>query len=94
MAEVKTREGRIFIQLEDLTLFDLAQCTGLSDWNMPRDGINPIRRPSRTKAQAEDLVGYTRATADMPAFTINARFMEVGNFLMALNCEAIAFREG
>jgi hypothetical protein len=88
MAEVKTRMGRIFFQTEELYDYDLTQCTGLTGWNKPRGAITAIRQQSRTRAQAEDMTGYVRASADMAAFTIQARLLEVGNFLINLDCES------
>lgn len=86
--QIQVREGRIFIQLEELVPYELMQCGGLTDWGRPRGAITPIREQSLTKIGEEDVVGYQRASADMAAFTLTSRLKEIGNFLVSLNCEA------
>jgi len=84
---IKVREGRIFAQLEELTLYDLAQCKGLSDWTKPRGAVTPIREQSITTIGQEDIVDYQRASKDMAAFTIQARLADVQNWLFSLECD-------
>lgn len=85
---IKVRDGRIFIQLDELTSYDLMQCGGLSDWNRPRGAITPIREQSLTLIGDEDVVDYQRASRDMAAFTLQSRLRDVANFLVSINCES------
>ena len=78
--------GRIWVQLNELDTYDIAQCTGLTDWNKPRGAVTPIREQSVIRVGDEDVVGYQRASKDMAAFTIQARLKEMHNFLIGLNC--------
>jgi len=84
---VQVRDGRVFVQLNELVRDCLAECSGLSDWNKPRGAITPIRQQSLDEIGKEDVVGYQRASADMATFTIQSRLRDVQNWLMSLNCE-------
>lgn len=84
---IQVREGRVWAQLEELTTYDLAQCSGLSDWNKPRGAITPIREQSVSEVGKEDVVGTQRGSADMAAFTIQSRLREIQNWLFAIDCE-------
>jgi photosystem II stability/assembly factor-like uncharacterized protein len=84
---IQVREGRIYAQLEELMTYDLAQCSGLSDWNKPRGAITPIREQSVNEVGKEDVVGVQRGSADMAAFTIQSRLREIQNWLISIDCE-------
>lgn len=84
---IKVRDGRIFVQLEELESYDLVQCGGLSSWNKPRGTITPIREQSPMKIGEEIVVDYQRASADMASFTVRSRLKEIQNFMIKLNCQ-------
>lgn len=83
---INVRDGRVFMQVSELDPYDLVQCSGLSDWNMPRGTVAPIREQSLVKIGEEEVVGHVRASPDMATFTIQSRFKEVQNLFFSLNC--------
>lgn len=84
---IKIRDGRIFVQQDELESYKLAQCSGLTDWNKPRGAVTPIREQSLTKIGEEEIVDYVRASADMASFTLQTRFKEFQNWLLTQNCD-------
>jgi len=86
MDTVTVRDGRIFMQVNELDPYDLVQCSGLTDWGIPRGAVSPIREQSLKRIGDEDVVGHTRASPDMAGFTIQGRLKEAQNLFFSLNC--------
>jgi len=83
----QVRNGRIFVQLEELQSYDLVQCGGLTNWNKPRGAITPIREQSLERVGQEDISAFQRASADMAAFTVRTRLKTIANFMIKLHCQ-------
>lgn len=86
MDTITVRDGRVFMQVNELDPYDLVQCSGLSDWNIARGAVSPVREQSLKKIGAEEVVGHVRASPDMPAFTIQGRLKEAQNLFFSLDC--------
>ena len=84
----QVRQGRIFVQLNELSPYDLVQCGGLSAWNRPRGAITPIREQSLERVGDEVIAAFQRASADMATFTVRSRLKTIANFMLKLRCES------